>query len=158
EPRGVLAVWDGAATKMTVSGAAKVPFAGRKILARCMDLPEECVDLIESDVGGGFGVRGEFYCEDFLIPFVARKLDRPVKWIEDRRENLLTSNHSREIDMDLEIACEKDGTIVGLRGQAAAQRRAVRVGALSDRQHPHRFLGHADQQEPDRHLSRAGPV
>jgi carbon-monoxide dehydrogenase large subunit len=118
EPRGVLAVWDGAATKMTVSGAAKVPFATRKILARCMDLPEECVDLIESDVGGGFGVRGEFYCEDFLIPFVARKLDRPVKWIEDRRENLLTSNHSREIDIDLEIACEKDGTIVGLRGHA----------------------------------------
>ena len=118
EPRGVLAVWDGAATKMTVSGAAKVPFATRKILARHMDLPEECVDLIESDVGGGFGVRGEFYCEDFLIPFVARKLNRPVKWIEDRRENLLTSNHSREIDMDLEIACEKDGTIVGLRGHA----------------------------------------
>ena len=118
EPRGVLAVWDGAATKMTVSGAAKVPFATRKILARHMDLPEECVDLIESDVGGGFGVRGEFYCEDFLIPFVARKLNRPVKWIEDRRENLLTSNHSREIDIDLEIACEKDGTIVGLRGHA----------------------------------------
>lgn len=118
EPRGVLAVWDGAATKMTVSGAAKVPFAGRKILARHMDLPEECVDLIESDVGGGFGVRGEFYCEDFLIPFVARKLNRPVKWIEDRRENLLTSNHSREIDIDIEIACEKDGTIVGLRGRA----------------------------------------
>ncbi len=118
EPRGVLAVWDGAATKMTVSGAAKVPFATRKILARHMDLPEECVDLIESDVGGGFGVRGEFYSEDFLIPFAARKLNRPVKWIEDRRENLLCSNHSREIDMDLEIACEKDGTIIGLRGQA----------------------------------------
>lgn len=118
EPRGLLAVWDGAATKMTVSGAAKVPFATRKILARHMDLPEECVDLVENDVGGGFGVRGEFYSEDFLIPFVARKLNRPVKWIEDRRENLLCSNHSREIDIDLEIACEKDGTIIGLRGHA----------------------------------------
>ncbi len=118
EPRGVLAVWDGAATKLTVFGAAKVPFATRKILARHMDIPEECVDLIESDVGGGFGVRGEFYSEDFLIPFVARKLNRPVKWIEDRRENLLCSNHSREIDIDIEIACEKDGTIVGLRGHA----------------------------------------
>ncbi len=118
EPRGVMAVWDGPGTKMTVSGAAKVPFSTRKILARHMDLPEECVDLIEGDVGGGFGVRGEFYCEDFLIPFAARKLNRPVKWIEDRRENLLTSNHSREIDMELEIACEKDGTIIGLRGQA----------------------------------------
>jgi len=118
EPRGVLAVWDGAGTKLTVSGAAKVPFASRKILARHMDLPEECVELIENDVGGGFGVRGEFYPEDFLIPFAARKLNRPVKWIEDRRENLLCSNHSREIDIDIEIACAKDGTILALRGEA----------------------------------------
>ncbi len=118
EPRGVLAVWDGASTKLTVSGAAKVPFATRKILARHMDLPEECVELIENDVGGGFGVRGEFYPEDFLIPFVARKLNRPVKWIEDRRENLLCSNHSRELDIEIEIACAKDGTILALRGDA----------------------------------------
>ena len=118
EPRGLLAVWDGAHTKMTVSGAAKVPFANRRILAQRMDLPEECVDMIESDVGGGFGVRGEFYPEDYLIPFAARKLNQPVKWIEDRRENLLGSNHSRETDCEIEIACEKDGTILALRGRA----------------------------------------
>jgi carbon-monoxide dehydrogenase large subunit len=118
EPRGLLAVWDGARTKMTVSGAAKVPFANRRILAQRMDLPEECVDMIESDVGGGFGVRGEFYPEDYLIPFAARKLNRPVKWIEDRRENLLGSNHSRETDCEIEIACEKDGAILALRGRA----------------------------------------
>ena len=118
EPRGVLAVWDGARTKLTVSGAAKVPYANRKILARHMDLPEECVDMLEYDTGGGFGVRGEFYPEDFLIPFAARKLNRPVKWIEDRRENLLCSNHSREIDIDIEIACARDGTILALRGEA----------------------------------------
>jgi len=118
EPRGLLAVWDGARTKMTVSGAAKVPWATRSTLAQRMDLPEECVDMIEHDVGGGFGVRGEFYPEDYLIPFAARKLNRPVKWIEDRRENLLASNHSREIDMEVEIACEVDGTILALRGRA----------------------------------------
>ena len=117
EPRGVLAVWDGAKTKMTVLGVAKVPFQSRKTLAKNMDLPEECIDMIEGDVGGGFGVRGEFYPEDFLIPFAARKLGRPVKWIEDRRENLLAANHSREMDCELEIACEKDGTIVALRGK-----------------------------------------
>ncbi len=118
EPRGLLAVWDGPGTKMTVSGAAKVPFANRKILARHMDLPEECVEMIEYDTGGGFGVRGEFYPEDFLIPFAARKLNRPVKWIEDRRENLLCSNHSREIDIEIEIGCAKDGKILALRAQA----------------------------------------
>ncbi len=117
EPRGLLAVWDGAKTKLIVSGAAKVPFSTRRMLARQMDLPEECVDMIEPDVGGGFGVRGEFYPEDYLIPFAARKLGRPVKWTEDRRENLLASNHSREMDCEIEIACERNGTILALRGR-----------------------------------------
>src|SRR5262249_57057950 len=70
----------------------------------------------EPDVGGGFGVRGEFYPEDFLIPFAARRLGRPVKWIEDRREHLMATNHSREVDCELEIACTRDGTILGMRG------------------------------------------
>jgi len=118
EPRGLLAKWDGAQTKLTVSGAAKVPFATRRMLAKNMDLPEECIDMLEPDVGGGFGVRGEFYPEDFLIPFAARRLGRPVKWTEDRRENLLSSNHSREMDCEIEILCERDGTIVALRGEA----------------------------------------
>lgn len=114
EPRGLLAEWDGAKAKLTVAGAAKVPFSTRRTLARCMDLPEECIDMIEPDVGGGFGVRGEFYPEDFLVPFAARRLGRPVKWIEDRRENLLASNHSREIDCEIEIACDADGRILAL--------------------------------------------
>ena len=118
EPRGLLAHWDGASTKLTVSGAAKVPFATRRMLAKNMDLPEDCIDMLEPDVGGGFGVRGEFYPEDFLIPFAARKLGRPVKWTEDRRENLLASNHSREMDCEIEIACERDGRILALRGRA----------------------------------------
>jgi carbon-monoxide dehydrogenase large subunit len=117
EPRGLLATWDGAKTKLTVEGVAKVPFQSRRTIAKNMDLPEDCIDMIEGDVGGGFGVRGEFHPEDFLIPWTARKLGRPVKWIEDRRENLLAANHSREIDAELEIACEKDGTVVALRGR-----------------------------------------
>src|ERR1044071_7214091 len=118
EPRGLLAHWDGAQTRLTVAGAAKVPFATPATLAKNMDLPEDCIDMLEFDVGGGFGVRGEFYPEDFLIPFVARKLGRAVKWTEDRRENLLASNHSREMDCEIEIACERDGRIVALRGRA----------------------------------------
>jgi aerobic carbon-monoxide dehydrogenase large subunit len=117
EPRGLLADWDGAKTRLTVAGAAKVPFSTRRMLAKNMDLPEDCIDMIEQDVGGGFGVRGEFYPEDFLIPFAARKLGRPVKWTEDRRENLLASNHSREMDCEIEIACHADGTLLALRGR-----------------------------------------
>jgi carbon-monoxide dehydrogenase large subunit len=77
---------------------------------------EHAIDMIELDVGGGFGVRGEFYPEDFLIPFAARHVGRPVKWIEDRREHLMATNHSREVDCDLEVACTRDGIILGLRG------------------------------------------
>ncbi len=120
EPRGFVAEWDDAAQKLTVWGAAKVAFANRKILAGAMGLSEQQIDMLEVDVGGGFGSRGEFYPEDFLIPFAARHLNRPIKWIEDRREHLLTANHAREIEFDVEIAAARDGRILGLRGHAWA--------------------------------------
>src|SRR4051812_42023889 len=118
EPRGLLAEWDASNQRMTLSGAAKVPFNNRRILAKMLALPEASVRLIECDVGGGFGARGEFYPEDFLIPFAARLLNRPVMWSEDRRENLLATNHARDAECELEIACTRDGRILALRGQA----------------------------------------
>ena len=116
EPRGLLAEWNGAAARLTVMGAAKVPFFNRRTLAAMMGLPESAVDLIENDVGGGFGARGEFYPEDLLIPFAARRVGRPVMWVEDRREHLIAMNHARQMDCDVEIACQRDGAILGLRG------------------------------------------
>lgn len=118
ESRGVMAEWDGSAGRLTVYGAAKVAFPNRRILARHLGLSEDAVTLIENDVGGGFGARGEYYPEDFLIPFAARLLGRPVKWIEDRRENLQAMNHARDAECELEIACDRDGRIVALRGHA----------------------------------------
>ena len=117
EPRGVLAEWDAVQGRMTVLGAAKVPFFNRDTLAAMLGLALTNVDLIENDVGGGFGARGEFYPEDFLIPFAARHVGRPVRWIEDRREHLTAMNHAREADCEVEIACRRDGTILGLRGE-----------------------------------------
>jgi aerobic carbon-monoxide dehydrogenase large subunit len=118
EPRGLLAEWDAARGRLTLSGAAKVLFFNRRTLAKQLDLPESAIELVENDVGGGFGARGEFYPEDFLIPFAARLTGRPVKWTEDRREHLMTVNHAREAECDVEIACTRDGTILGLRGHA----------------------------------------
>ena len=66
-------------------------------------------------MGGGFGVRGEFYAEDFLIPFASYKLGQPVKWVEDRVEHLASANHSREVLCEVEIAAKSDGTLLGLR-------------------------------------------
>jgi carbon-monoxide dehydrogenase large subunit len=117
EPRGVMAEWDAGKGKLTVSGAAKVPFFNRRILSAQIGLPVEQIELIENDVGGGYGARGEFYPEDFLIPFAARHIGRPVKWIEDRRENLMAMNHAREEEADLEIACTRDGVLVAIRGE-----------------------------------------
>jgi carbon-monoxide dehydrogenase large subunit len=117
EPRGVLAEWDAALGRMTVLGAAKVPFFNRDTVAAMLGLSPDDVDLIENDVGGGFGARGEFYPEDFLIPFAARHVGRPVRWLEDRREHLTAMNHARQADCEIEIACRRDGTILGLRGE-----------------------------------------
>ncbi|MCC6778279.1 MAG: xanthine dehydrogenase family protein [Hyphomicrobiales bacterium] len=118
EPRGLLAEWDAEHGRLTVCGGAKVLFFNRRTLAKQMGLAEDAVELIENDVGGGFGARGEFYPEDFLIPFAARHCGRPVRWTEDRREHLMTVNHAREAECDVEIACTRDGRILGLRGHA----------------------------------------
>jgi carbon-monoxide dehydrogenase large subunit len=116
ETRGLLAEWDTVLNRLTMYGAAKLPFFNRKTMATMMGMPEEAVDYIELDVGGGFGARGEFYPEDYLTAFAARKFKRPVKWIEDRREHLMAIGHAREASCDVELALDKDGTILALRG------------------------------------------
>jgi carbon-monoxide dehydrogenase large subunit len=116
ETRGLLAEWDAASGKLKVSGAAKLPFFNRRAMAHMMGLPEEAVDYLEFDVGGGFGARGEFYPEDFLVAFAARKFGRPIKWVEDRREHFMAIAHSRETECEIEMAFDRDGAILGLRG------------------------------------------
>lgn len=116
ETRGLVAEWDDASQRMTIWGAAKVPFFNRRILSGLIGLPEHAIRMVENDVGGGFGARGEFYPEDYLVPFAARLLNQPVKWIEDRRKNLLSMNHARDMDAELEVSFLDDGTITGLRG------------------------------------------
>ena len=117
ETRGLLAEFDPGARVLRIWGAAKVTFFNRRWLAKVFSMEESAIELLELDVGGSFGVRGELYPEDFLVPFAAMALGRPVKWIEDRREHLLATNHSREIECTLEIACEADGRFIGLRGR-----------------------------------------
>jgi aerobic carbon-monoxide dehydrogenase large subunit len=116
ETRGLLAEYDAATESLTLWGAAKIPHVNRTILARLLGWKDESkVRLVELHVGGGFGARGEFYPEDFLIPFAAIRTGKPVQWVEDREENLRATNHSREQVHRAEIALEKDGTFLGLR-------------------------------------------
>lgn len=120
EPRGFVAEWNEAAGKLTVWGAAKTAWHNRRVLAAALGLDVEAVDLIEVDVGGGFGSRGEFYPEDYLIPAAAKIIRRPVKWTEDRREHMMSANHARDIECDVEMAVTRDGRFIGLRGHAWA--------------------------------------
>ena len=119
ETRGLLAQHDPGSGRLVVCGAAKMPFANRRILAGLLGLPEDGIDMLEGDTGGAFGQRGEFYPEDFLVPFAALRCGRPVKWIEDRRENLIAANHAREAECELEVACTRDGRLLAMRGRAA---------------------------------------
>ena len=118
ETRGLLAEWNAISGTLRVLGASKVPFPNRRVLAAHLKLRVEDVEMLEGDTGGAFGVRGEFYPEDFLIPYAAKRIGRPVKWIEDRREHLIATNHAREAECELELACDLDGRILALRGHA----------------------------------------
>jgi carbon-monoxide dehydrogenase large subunit len=116
ETRGLLAEWDGTTGRLVMHGAAKLPFFNRRALAKMMKLPETAVDYVEVDVGGGFGARGEFYPEDFLVALAARRTGHPIKWVEDRREHLMTIAHARQSEGTFELALARDGTMLGLRG------------------------------------------
>ena len=119
ETRGLLASYDRGTDVVTVWGAAKVPHFNRQILADLLGRAESTVHMIETEVGGGFGVRGEFYPEDFLIPWAAIALGRPVQWIEDRREHMSATNHSREQVHHVEVGVRHDGTIEAMVTRAA---------------------------------------
>ena len=114
ETRGLLAEWETHAGRLTVWGMTKVPYFNRRTLAAMLGLDEARIDFAESDVGGGFGARGEFYPEDFLIPYLARRLERPVKWVEDRREHFLAINHSREQRWSVVAAADERGRLLAL--------------------------------------------
>ena len=117
ETRGVTASFDSVTGELSVWGATKVPHYHRSALASLLDLPEERVRCLSTDVGGGFGVRGEFYPEDLLVPLAAIRTGRPVQWIEDRSEHLLGTNHSREQEIQLVAALRADGTLLGIDAQ-----------------------------------------
>jgi aerobic carbon-monoxide dehydrogenase large subunit len=116
ETRGLVAEYDPRTESLTVWGAAKIPHVNRRILLELLGWADPSrVRMVELHVGGGFGARGEFYPEDYLVPFAAMRTGRPVSWVEDREENLRATNHSREQVHRAALAVMKDGTFLGLR-------------------------------------------
>jgi carbon-monoxide dehydrogenase large subunit len=115
ETRAMLAVPDRAAGGLDIYGMTKVPVFNTGVLAGMLGLAPELIRAYPIDAGGGFGVRGEFYPEDFLIPWLARALRRPVKWAEDRAEHLVAVNHSRQQAHSIAAAFDDAGRILALR-------------------------------------------
>jgi carbon-monoxide dehydrogenase large subunit len=115
EPRTLLADVDPRTGALSIFGMTKVPVFNRDVLAALLGIDETLIHVHAVDAGGGFGVRGEFYPEDFLVPWLARTLRRPVKWVEDRAEHLVAVNHSRQQQHRIEAAFDADGLITGLR-------------------------------------------
>jgi aerobic carbon-monoxide dehydrogenase large subunit len=115
EPRGLIAEYDPRAGALTVWGPTKVKHYNRRVIAELLGMPVESVRFVEPDVGGGFGPRGELYPEDLLIPWLAIATGRPLKWVEDRQEHFVATNHSREQQCEIEVAATADGQLLGFR-------------------------------------------
>jgi CO/xanthine dehydrogenase Mo-binding subunit len=135
ETRGLVASY--AEGMLTMWGPTKVLHGTRRTLAELLGLPVDRIRLVEPSVGGGFGIRGEVYPEDLLLPLLAMRLGRPVKWIEDRAEHLVAANHSREQHHVAALALDEDGLILGLRSHflldtgAYVRTHGIRVGEIS---------------------------
>ena len=114
ETRGLVAEFDEGRGLLTMWGPTKMTHTNWRILSDLIGLPQSCIHFIEPEVGGGFGARGEFYPEDFLIPFAAMRFRKPVCWIEDRSENLKAMNQSRQQQHRVKIGVKRDGTIMAM--------------------------------------------
>jgi len=114
ENRGAIGRFDETNDVLEIHGAAKVPHRNREAVARMFGRNLSGVHFFEGHVGGGFGVRGELYPEDILVGAAAMRLGRPVKWIEDRQENLMATNHSRQQHHRIRAAVAADGNVLAI--------------------------------------------
>lgn len=119
ETRGVLAQYEPQEDLLTVWNATQAPHRVKHFLVHLLGRSEATVRVIAPDVGGSFGVKDCLFPEDVLIPYLAVCLQRPVKWIEERRENML-AYHGRGHSLDLEAAVRHDGVLLGIRVHVVA--------------------------------------
>ena len=115
ETRAIAARWDVDLGQVTVWSTTQAPQILRRLLARYLKLPEHAVRVVTQDIGGGFGPKAIVYAEDILVPYLARALERPVRFVETRREHLLAVTQERDQWHEVELGVARDGRIVALR-------------------------------------------
>ncbi|MBM4335070.1 MAG: xanthine dehydrogenase family protein molybdopterin-binding subunit [Deltaproteobacteria bacterium] len=117
EGRAVLAHWDEGPQRLTLWTSTQVPHLVKQSVAQCLGIAEIRIRVIAPEVGGGFGAKIPVYAEECLLPWISRKLRRPVKWSETRTENLLGTTHGRGHVHEIEAAYRKNGELLALRGR-----------------------------------------
>ncbi len=120
EPRGCLGEYDTHDDRYIIRATLQSPHRTRAALAAVLKVPETRIRVVADNVGGGFGMKGNIFPEYIVVPVAARLLDRPVKWVCERSEGLLSDEHSRDNVVDAELAVDKDGKFLGLRVQTYA--------------------------------------
>ena len=116
ETRGCVAEFDTDRNRLTMWISTQVHYTVRNNLSEILGVPEYDVRVIAEDVGGGFGTKSRPYAEEIIVGHASRLLGRPVKWIEDRSENLQATTHSRATETTLEIGYDETGRVHALRG------------------------------------------
>ena len=124
EPRGIVADYNKGTNQLTIWSSTQVPHLVRLAVAISTGHPEHQMRVIAPDVGGGFGSKICPYVDEMVIGIVAKRLGRPVKWIEGRQENYLATNHGRDHIQHVEIMGNRDGTITGRRATVYANQGA----------------------------------
>ncbi len=112
ETRGMVVEWQGASGELTVWASTQIPHELRAFSARLLGIPAHNVRVIMRDTGGGFGQKVVPMREDMCILLAARKLPTALKWIEDRRENLMSAGQARHVDGTVRMAFDEDGMIL----------------------------------------------
>ncbi len=115
ECRGVISAYDRRTDSVTIWSSTQMVHWVRREAAAILRLPEARVRCVALDVGGGFGTKGHVYPEDMLIPFLARLVGRPVRWIEERQEHFICSTHARDQLHEVEVGFDGEGRILAFR-------------------------------------------
>jgi aerobic carbon-monoxide dehydrogenase large subunit len=115
ECRGVASVYDSRSDTISIWSSCQVVHWLRREASTVLKLPEARIRCVALDVGGGFGVKGHVYPEELLIPFLAREVGRPVRWIEDRHEHFMAACHSRDQIHHVEVGFDDEGRLLAFR-------------------------------------------
>lgn len=114
EGRGAVATWDASGTKLTLHATSQVPYLHRSGLAKVLGVHDGAVRMVVGDVGGGFGIKGALYPEDAAVSQLARRLGRPVGWVETRSEHMATALHARDHHYAVRAGFDADGALVAV--------------------------------------------